>query len=162
MVTCMGLLGVIFSTFYVRVIDRRVIMLVGTAACGLSQLAQAIAWSAAPNTVASGKVVVAFIALFTFFYVAYGKSSSICRCTNLAKRASSTLRLAPWWRIPQQRPPRLRLWSRHGTQLPWELARYLHSTLLHQPSRSKLGTQIWLYLVRLKHDLDDLHVVLHP
>lgn len=73
MITCLGLLGVIFSTLYVRVVDRRVIMLVGVSACGLSQLAQAIAWSVAPNSVASGKVVVAFIALFTFFYVAYGK-----------------------------------------------------------------------------------------
>ncbi len=43
----------------------------GVLACGFSQLAQAIAWTVAPNTEQSGKVVVAFIALFTFFYVAY-------------------------------------------------------------------------------------------
>lgn len=76
MVTCMGLLGVIFSTLYVRIIDRRVIMLVGVTACGLSQLAQAIAWTVSPDSEQSGKVVVAFIALFTFFYVAYGESCS--------------------------------------------------------------------------------------
>ena len=69
----MGLLGVLFSFFFVRYIDRRVIMLVGVMACGLSQLAQAIAWSVSPNSEESGRVVVAFICLFTFFYVAYGK-----------------------------------------------------------------------------------------
>ena len=47
-------------------------MLCGVLACGLSQLAQAIAWSVNPNSTASGSVVVAFIAVFTFFYVAYG------------------------------------------------------------------------------------------
>jgi len=46
-------------------------MLVGTMACGICQLAQAIAWSVNPGSVEAGNVVVAFIALFTFFYVAY-------------------------------------------------------------------------------------------
>ena len=68
----MGLLGVLISTTFVRVIDRRTIMLGGVIACGLCQLAPAIAWSVAPNTDATAKVVVAFIALFTFCYVAYG------------------------------------------------------------------------------------------
>ena len=70
----MGLLGVLFSFFFVRLIDRRVIMLVGVMACGLSQLAQAVAWSVKPDSAEAGRVVGAFIALFTFFYVAYGKS----------------------------------------------------------------------------------------
>lgn len=70
----MGLLGVITSFFFVRYIDRRVIMLIGIAACGLSQLAFAVAWTTAPGTAAAGRAVVAFICLFTFFYVAYGKS----------------------------------------------------------------------------------------
>lgn len=73
MVTCMGLLGVLCSVLFVRRIDRRAIMLGGVLACGLAQLAQAIAWSVKPNSTASGSVVVAFIAIFTFFYVAYGK-----------------------------------------------------------------------------------------
>ncbi|KAK3691948.1 hypothetical protein LTR37_018308 [Vermiconidia calcicola] len=71
MITCMGLMGVLFSVLFVRIIDRRTIMLGGVMACGLAQLAQAVTWSVAPNSIASGKVVVAFIALFTFFYVAY-------------------------------------------------------------------------------------------
>lgn len=73
MITCMGLIGVLFSFFFVRYIDRRIIMLVGTFACGICQLAQAIAWSVSPGSTEAGNVVVAFIALFTFFYVAYGK-----------------------------------------------------------------------------------------
>lgn len=71
----MGLMGVLFSVLFVRIIDRRTIMLGGVMACGLAQLAQAVTWSVAPNSIASGKVVVAFIALFTFFYVAYGEYS---------------------------------------------------------------------------------------
>lgn len=68
----MGLLGVLFSVLFVRYIDRRVILLVGVTACGLAQLAQAIAWSASPSSAESAKVVIAFMALFTFSYVAYG------------------------------------------------------------------------------------------
>ncbi|KAI1383801.1 general substrate transporter [Hypoxylon trugodes] len=71
MITCMGLLGVLASSFVVRHIDRRVILLVGVGACGLCQLAFAVAWTAAPGTAVAGKVVVAFISLFTFFYTAY-------------------------------------------------------------------------------------------
>lgn len=74
MITCMGLIGVIASILIVRRIDRRVILLIGVGACGLCQLSFAIAWTAAPATVDTAKVVVAFISLFTFFYVAYGKS----------------------------------------------------------------------------------------
>lgn len=72
-ITCMGLLGVIFSLFIVRVVDRRTILLAGCLACGIFQLVPAIVWSARPASEESGKVVVAFIALFTFAYVAYGE-----------------------------------------------------------------------------------------
>lgn len=71
MVTCMGLLGALCSSFVVRTLDRRVIVLVGVAACGLCQLAFAVAWTVAPGTQAAAKSVIAFIAIFTFFYVAY-------------------------------------------------------------------------------------------
>ena len=73
MVTCMGLLGVLFSATFIRYVDRRIVVLVGVAACGLCQLSFAVAWSVAPGAEATGKAVVAFISLFTFFYVAYGK-----------------------------------------------------------------------------------------
>jgi hypothetical protein len=73
MITCMGLLGVLFSFTFVRYIDRRVIMLVGVTACGLAQLGNAITWTVAPNSEAAARAVIAFIAIFTFFYVAYGK-----------------------------------------------------------------------------------------
>ena len=78
MVTCMGLLGVLSSLFFVRYLDRRLILMVGVAACGFCQLAFAIAWSAAPGSVAAAKSVVAFISMFTFFYVAYGKNIPLC------------------------------------------------------------------------------------
>lgn len=75
MITCMGLLGVLSSLFFTRILDRRTIMLVGVSACALAQLAPAIAWSVAPATVVSGKVVVAFIACFVFSYTAYAPSA---------------------------------------------------------------------------------------
>jgi hypothetical protein len=68
----MGLLGVICSLFIVRIVDRRKIVLYGCLACGIFQLIPAIVWSAKPASSASGKVVVAFITLFTFSYVLYG------------------------------------------------------------------------------------------
>ncbi|KEF56624.1 uncharacterized protein A1O9_06813 [Exophiala aquamarina CBS 119918] len=71
LVTCTGLLGVIFSFFFVRLIDRRTVMLVGVVACGICQLVPAIAWTKDPGSENTGRVVVGFIALFTFFYVAY-------------------------------------------------------------------------------------------
>lgn len=77
MMTCMGLLGVLFSVLFIRSVDRRVIMLVGTFACGICQLVQAITWSVSPGSKEAGNVVVAFIALFTFFYVAYGESARV-------------------------------------------------------------------------------------
>jgi hypothetical protein len=69
----MGLIGVLTSFLFIRYIDRRLVLLVGVAACGLAQLAFAVAWSVAPGTAPTGRAVVAFICLFTFFYVAYGK-----------------------------------------------------------------------------------------
>jgi hypothetical protein len=69
----MGLIGVIASSFVVRRLDRRIIVLLGVGACGLCQLSFAIAWTAAPASQAAAKCVVAFICIFTFFYVAYGK-----------------------------------------------------------------------------------------
>ncbi|KAK5055229.1 hypothetical protein LTR84_012979 [Exophiala bonariae] len=71
LVTCTGLLGVIFSFFFVRLVDRRTVMLIGVTACGICQLIPAIAWTKDPGSENTGRVVVGFIALFTFFYVAY-------------------------------------------------------------------------------------------
>ncbi|KAK3331515.1 MFS transporter [Apodospora peruviana] len=71
MVTCMGLTGALASAFVVRRLDRRLIVLIGVGACGLCQLAFAITWTVAPGSVAAAKCVIAFISLFTFFYVAY-------------------------------------------------------------------------------------------
>jgi len=75
MVTCLGLLGCIFSLVFTRFVDRRVILIVGCLACSLSQLIPAAVWTAAPGAESSGKVVVAFISLFTFFYVAYSPTA---------------------------------------------------------------------------------------
>jgi hypothetical protein len=73
----MGLLGVICSIFFVRFIDRRTVLFVGCLACGICQLVPAITWSVVPASAVSGRVIVAFIALFTFSYTAYGKPNAL-------------------------------------------------------------------------------------
>ncbi|KAH8160421.1 hypothetical protein CIB48_g7819 [Xylaria polymorpha] len=71
LITGIGLIAAIVSSLFVRYIDRRAIMVTGPLVCGLAQLAQAIAWTISPGSAATGRVVVAFNALFVFFYVAY-------------------------------------------------------------------------------------------
>lgn len=75
MITCMGLLGILSSFFWAEKIDRRVIFMIGVGVCGLTQLGFAVAWTVAPGTETAGKVVIGLIAIFTFFYTAFGKSS---------------------------------------------------------------------------------------
>ena len=82
LVTCTGLIGVLVSFCFVRLIDRRTVMLVGISACAICQLVPAIAWTKNPGTESTGKVVVAFIALFTFFYVAYGRFKLLTRASK--------------------------------------------------------------------------------
>lgn len=105
LVTCTGLIGVLVSFFFVRLIDRRTVMLVGITACAICQLIPAIAWTKSPGSESTGRVVVAFIALFTFFYVAYGECflsfgfhNQVIRLTT---PESSSVRMAPRRRIRQ-------------------------------------------------------------
>lgn len=73
MITCMGLLGILSSFFWADKVDRRAIFMIGVAVCGLTQLGFAVAWTVTPGTETAGKVVVGLIAVFTFFYTAFGR-----------------------------------------------------------------------------------------
>jgi hypothetical protein len=75
MITCIGLAGCIFSLAFTRYVDRRVVIIIGCSACALCQLFMAVVWTVHPGSKVAGKCVVAFISLFTFFYVAYCKST---------------------------------------------------------------------------------------
>lgn len=77
MITCMGVLGILSSFFWADKVDRRAIFMIGVAVCGLTQLGFAVAWTAAPGTETAGKVVVGLIAIFTFFYTAFGRSAPV-------------------------------------------------------------------------------------
>lgn len=77
MITCMGLLGILSSFFWADKVDRRAIFMIGVAVCGLTQLGFAVAWTAVPGTETAGKVVVGLIAIFTFFYTAFGRSDLV-------------------------------------------------------------------------------------
>lgn len=70
--TCCGIMGVVFSFFYVRKVDRRDIMLYGCLGCGLFQLMPAIAWTIKPDSRQASNAVVASVALFKFAYTTMG------------------------------------------------------------------------------------------
>ncbi|KAJ5759214.1 hypothetical protein N7520_006370 [Penicillium odoratum] len=67
--TCFGFLGVNFGLYAIReLFGRRSVLMIGAIACGLCQLASAIAGTVSPNTLPTGRTLVAFTALFMFFY----------------------------------------------------------------------------------------------
>lgn len=69
MTTVVGFIGVNCGMFAIRhVFGRRNILMLGAFACGLCQLASAIAFTVKPNAQSTGRVLVAFTALFKFFY----------------------------------------------------------------------------------------------
>ncbi|KUJ16685.1 general substrate transporter, partial [Mollisia scopiformis] len=75
LITTLGLLGCLLSLTFTRSLNRRTILIVGCSACALCQLLMAVVWTVRPGSEVAGKCVVAFIALFTFFYVAYSPTA---------------------------------------------------------------------------------------
>ncbi|KAE9365031.1 general substrate transporter [Stipitochalara longipes BDJ] len=67
--TVIGFVGVNVGMYSIRhIFGRRSILMIGAAACGLCELASAISYTVQPNSIATGKVLVAFTAIFQFFY----------------------------------------------------------------------------------------------
>lgn len=67
--TVIGFVGVNVGVYAVRhVFGRRSILMLGAAACGLCELASAIAYTVQPGSITTGRVLVAFTAIFQFFY----------------------------------------------------------------------------------------------
>jgi hypothetical protein len=67
--TVIGFVDVNVGMYSIRhVFSRRSILMIGAAACGLCELASAISYTVQPNSIATGKVLVAFTAIFQFFY----------------------------------------------------------------------------------------------
>ncbi|KAF2180366.1 general substrate transporter [Zopfia rhizophila CBS 207.26] len=67
--TCIGFLGVNIGMYAIRhLVGRRTILIFGAMACGLCELATAIAASVNQTAESTGKVLVGFTALFMFFY----------------------------------------------------------------------------------------------
>lgn len=88
--TCIGFVGVHFGMYAMRhVFGRRSILMFGATACGLAQLASAIAYTIKPTTTKTGMVLVAFTTIFNFFYNACVGSASYPVATELV---SSRLR----------------------------------------------------------------------
>jgi hypothetical protein len=66
--TCFGFLGVNVGMYAIsQLLGRRSILMLGAVACGLCQLATAVAATVSPNTLPTGQTLVAFTALFMFF-----------------------------------------------------------------------------------------------
>ncbi|KAF2647183.1 general substrate transporter [Lophiostoma macrostomum CBS 122681] len=67
--TCIGFIGVNIGMYAIRHwVGRRSILMFGAMACGICELVTGIAASVGQTSVSSGKVLVAFTALFQFFY----------------------------------------------------------------------------------------------
>ena len=66
---CIGWIGVHCGMYAMkRWVGRRTLIVFGAFTCGLCMLACGIASSVSPNSIATGNVLVAFTALFMFFY----------------------------------------------------------------------------------------------
>jgi len=66
--TTVGVAIITVAFFYVRLIGRRVILMVGMGVSALAMLIQAIVYTKAPGTVSTGKVVVGMAVLYIIFY----------------------------------------------------------------------------------------------
>jgi hypothetical protein len=67
--TCVGFIGVNAGMYAMKnLVGRRAILMIGASACGTCMLASAIAATANRTSEETGKVLVAFMALFMFFY----------------------------------------------------------------------------------------------
>jgi len=156
--TCCGILGVLFSFFYVRKIDRRDIMIYGMGACGLFQLMPAVAWTVAPNSQFASRAVVASVALFKFAYTTMGEWMGPLVVRRKANGSRSVC-MVNRRRIPQQSATWICVRHRIRAQLFADLAGYLHGAVLHQSSRAKLERQVRVHLVRFQHDHGDIHLL---
>lgn len=88
--TCIGFLGVNVGMYLMRKwVGRRTINIIGATVCGLCELATAIAWTIKPNSQTTGNVLVAFTAIFFFFYNGFVGSASYPVATEVV---SSRLR----------------------------------------------------------------------
>jgi hypothetical protein len=66
---CLGFIGVHIGMYAMnRWVGRRTIIIFGAITCGLCMLACGIASSVNPTSKSTGQVLVAFVALFIFFY----------------------------------------------------------------------------------------------
>ncbi|KAL1964463.1 hypothetical protein VTN77DRAFT_6889 [Rasamsonia byssochlamydoides] len=67
--TCLGFIGVNCGMYSIRhLVGRRFILIFGSIACGLCYLGMAIADSVQAGTTTAGKAIVAFVAIYQFFY----------------------------------------------------------------------------------------------
>jgi hypothetical protein len=67
--TCIGFIGVNVGMYAMKnLVGRRAILMIGATACGLCMLASAIAATVNRTSEQTGTILVAFMALFMFFY----------------------------------------------------------------------------------------------
>ena len=67
-VSCVGIFGVLVSSYTIRIFDRRTQLFMGCAIGAVAQLISASVFAAMPGTVVAGRVLIAFSAIFIFGY----------------------------------------------------------------------------------------------
>ena len=92
MTTCLGFIGVNVGMYAIRhVLGRRSILMIGATVCGLCQLAPAIAATVDPSSPATTRTLIAFTAIFMFFYNGCGGAASYPVATEVV-----STRLRAW------------------------------------------------------------------
>lgn len=69
MSTCVGLVGVVLGMIAMnKLFGRRWHLMLGATTCGICHLIMAVAWSVSATAKTTGNILVAFLAIFFFFY----------------------------------------------------------------------------------------------
>jgi hypothetical protein len=160
--TCVGFIGVNIGMFAMKtLVGRRAILMIGATACGLCMLVSAVVSTVNRTSEQTGKVLVAFMALFMFFYngcvggvsypVATELVSSRLRAWTVGTATSLGYVLA--WLTGFCTP-----YFINPTDLNWVSK---HLPLLNKPADQLLGRKVLLHLGGFELPLRRLFLFLH-
>jgi hypothetical protein len=160
--TCLGFVGVNIGMYAIQHwVGRRTILIFGAVTCGLCELATGIAASVGGTTEEAGKAIVAFTALFLFFYLAGVGAASFPVATEVVSS-----RLRAWtigtatslgyflaWLVSYFTPYFINPEELNWVRIPF---RYLTLVANHVP-----GSKVRIYLGGIEFHMRHLLLFLH-
>lgn len=163
MMTCIGFLGVNCGMYAMRhLVGRRFILIFGSIATGLCFLGMAVAQSASPGSIATGKATVAFVTIWSFFYNGCVGAASYPVGTEVVSSrlrawtvgSATSIQYVFAWLISFCTPyfinPTALNWGKLATSIP---------SLIKLTGVRR--SQIWLYLVWKQHCVRHFLFLLH-